>query len=365
MLAYPMIERIRQRFPNASIDFLVFAKNADILRIMGIVSEEHINTIDGDSLPGMLTGLLRFYLKMRQTRFHAVIDCELFARISSIISFFSGAPIKVGFHPHTQEGLYRGNFISHPVLYNPYLHISRQFVNLVDAIGSNTYPKTKTNTHDLPYSLPRLTFSAEETSLMLDRFYSDFAHIKEKKLVLINPSGGALPIRAWPLENYISLARTFIEKGYAVGIIGLKGDKPAAEEILANCGDKNCIDLTGYTRSLRELLILFGNAVLLITNDGGPGHFAGLTSLPSLIFFGPETPCLYGPLGCGATVLYSQTACSPCLTAYNHRNSPCDGDNQCLKRIKPEVVIERALEILNRQEDQPVNALGGFNDLEN
>ena len=39
-------------------------------------------------------------------------------------------------------------------------------------------------------------------------------------------------------------------------------------------------------------------------------------------------------------------SCSPCVTAYNHRNSPCDGDNLCLKNIKPDEVLARAFEIL-------------------
>jgi hypothetical protein len=31
------------------------------------------------------------------------------------------------------------------------------------------------------------------------------------------------------------------------------------------------------------------------------------------------------------------------LTAYNHRATPCDGDNQCLKQIQPEHVLSLAL----------------------
>jgi hypothetical protein len=42
--------------------------------------------------------------------------------------------------------------------------------------------------------------------------------------------------------------------------------------------------------------------------------------------------------------------CSPCLTAYNHRTSPCDGDNQCLKGIMPEQVLAKAREILGPME---------------
>ena len=50
------------------------------------------------------------------------------------------------------------------------------------------------------------------------------------------------------------------------------------------------IDLTGYTRSISELLALFHVARLLVTNDGGPGQFAALTPIWTLMLFGPETP---------------------------------------------------------------------------
>jgi ADP-heptose:LPS heptosyltransferase len=107
-----------------------------------------------------------------------------------------------------------------------------------------------------------------------------------------------------------------------------------------------CIDLTGYTRSIRELLMLFHAASLLITNDGGPGHFATLTPIQTMVFFGPETGKLYGPLGTRNAILESGIACSPCLSAYNHRLTFCDGDNQCLKRIAPDPVLDQALAFL-------------------
>ena len=104
-----------------------------------------------------------------------------------------------------------------------------------------------------------------------------------------------------------------------------------------------CIDLAGYTRSIRELLMLFHASDLLLTNDGGPGHFASLTPIRTRVFFGPETGKLYGPLGPRASIYESGIACSPCLSAYNHRLTFCDGDNQCLKRIAPDPVLADAL----------------------
>jgi len=93
--------------------------------------------------------------------------------------------------------------------------------------------------------------------------------------------------------------------------------------------------------------MLFHAADLLITNDGGPGHFATLTPIQTMVFFGPETGKLYGPLpglrGAQARIYESGIACSPCLSAYNHRLTFCDGDNQCLKRIAPDPVLSDAL----------------------
>ena len=164
--------------------------------------------------------------------------------------------------------------------------------------------------------------------------------------MLVYPDGGLLPIRAWPPAHYKQLCGQLLQDGYAVGLIGLPDAKPLAQEIMAHCQHALCIDLTGYTQSIRHLLALFHRASLLVTNDGGPGQFAALTPLPTLVFFGPETPALYSPLAPNIHTLFMGLSCSPCLTAYNHRNSPCDGNNQCLQQITPEQVLAQARTLL-------------------
>jgi ADP-heptose:LPS heptosyltransferase len=288
----------------------------------------------------------RVLAKMRRIKFDAVIDCELFSRISSILSFLSGAAIRVGFHPHTQEGLYRGNFVNRPVLYNPYHHISRQFLTLVEAIASDTHPKAKRSVTAEDIKGPKLKFEPREIEDARKRLHALAPDLTGKQIVLLYPGGGLLPIRAWPLEYFCRLAEEFLRRGYAVAVIGLAEDKDVAKRILARCQNSHCVDLTGYTQTIRELMLIFHFASLLITNDGGPGHFAAMTPIPTIIFYGPETPVLYGNLDENAVNFYLSLSCSPCLTAYNHRNSPCDGDNLCLKKIDPEDVLQKALEIL-------------------
>lgn len=346
VLAYPMFRQIKERYPGAELYGLLFDKNKEILKLLDVTPEQNILTIRDTTFGAFAIDCLRALNQIRKLKMDVVIDCELFARISSILSFLSGARIRVGFHPHTQEGLYRGTFINRPVLFNPYHHISRQFLNLISAIDSVSTPMIKQAVQHNNLKAPTIEFTQPEIEAMQTRLRTDFQAIDGKKLILIYPGGGILPIRAWPRHYYSQVAGELIKKGYAVGIVGLETDSELAAAILSDCNHPACIDMTGYTRTVRELMLIFQFAKLLITNDGGPGQFAALTPVPTIIFYGPETPDLYGPFDDKATLYYNPLPCSPCLTAYNHRNSPCDGDNLCLKQIPPQQVLKNALQIL-------------------
>ncbi|MBI3901464.1 MAG: glycosyltransferase family 9 protein [Nitrosomonadales bacterium] len=346
VLAHPMFMRLKQKYPDASLHILMFGKNREVLDLMDVLPRENVLTINDRALSGFALDSLQAIRTMRALKFDVVIDCELFSRVSSIFSYLSGAPLRVGFHPHTQEGLYRGSFINRPVLYNPYRHLSQQLLTMVDAIESGTYPHAKGAQQTGVLAPPALVFQDGELQQVAETLHADFPAVRDQKLVLVYPGGGILPIRAWPRENYLKLCTALLDEGYAVGVIGLKEDKPLAQALVADCRSTYCIDLTGYTRSIRHLLAIFNRASLLVTNDGGPGQFAALTTIPALVFFGPETPALYSPLADNIHCLYSAYSCSPCLTAYNHRNSPCDGDNQCIKCITPEQVLAQARALL-------------------
>ena len=353
VLAQPMFLRLKQQYPEVSIYALVFGRNREVLDLLDVLPRENVLVLNDRSLRGFVSDAFRVLWTLRALRLDVVIDCELFARVSSVFSYLSGAPQRVGFHRHTQEGLYRGSFINRPVLYNPYQHLSQQFLTMVAAIDSPTVPLGKCPPAPLPPPPPQVFFPPEELQRITAALHADYPAVKGKTLVLVYPSGGLLPIRAWPLENYFKLCKALLDDGHAVGVIGLEQDKAFGRAIVEHCRDARCIDLTGYTKSVRHLLALFHQAALVVTNDGGPGQFAVLTPVPAIILFGPETPLLYVPLGKNAFCFHVALSCSPCLTAYNHRTSPCDGDNQCLKQIAPEQVLAKARAILCQPQTRP------------
>lgn len=345
VLAQPLFAELKRRYPQAELHMLMFRKNREVLDLLGVMPPENVITLNDKALGDFAVDSFEALLKMRALDFDVVIDCELFSRASSIFSYLSGAKVHVGFHAHTQEGLYRGSFMNRKVMYNPYRHLSQQFLTMVEAIESTGRPLAKATLHAVS-APPLLQFDEGEVAGVAAQLLRDFPQIKDKRLVLVYPDGGLLPIRAWPPAYYKQLCDALLQDGYVVALIGLPDAKPLAQEIVAHCKHEHCIDLTGYTKSVRHLLSIFQFASLLVTNDGGPGQFAALTSLPTLVFFGPETPDLYSPHAPNIHCLYAGLSCSPCLTAYNHRNSPCDGNNQCLQLITPQQVLSQARTLL-------------------
>ena len=349
VLAGPMFSALHRKYPNAKIHILQLKKNQEVSRLLQLADPDCLHSLDDSSGLRLVRDIFKVSLELRALGLDAVVDCELFSRISALLSFACGAPVCAGFTAHTQEGLYRGSFINRAIPYNPYQHISKQFLSLVDALDSHgEKPRNKSAPiRKIPQSTElSVNFLEDELLAYRAQLAKDHPATVGRKLVLLYAGGGILPERAWPAAHYARVAQGLCAAGHAVGLIGLKDDAQLAQDLLLQVQNEHCFALTGYTRSIRELLMLFHASDLLITNDGGPGHFATLTPIQTMVFFGPETGRLYGPLGTRNQVLESGLACSPCLSAYNHRLTFCDGDNQCLKRISPDPVLADALNFL-------------------
>src|SRR5262245_36460711 len=152
VLARPMFERLRETYPSAELYVLCSERNQAALDLLDVPFTRVIVVRTG-SMRAFAADAIRAVKAMRALRLDAVLDLELFARASAILAGLSGSAIRVGFHRHEQEGLYRGDMMNRPVLYNPYQHIAQQFVTLADAIGSETTPPSKQLTPPDPLRL--------------------------------------------------------------------------------------------------------------------------------------------------------------------------------------------------------------------
>lgn len=346
ILAYPTLQQTRALYPEAEVHFLIFRRNVESIELLGVLKEQHIHVIEDQNLLRFLASSLKTLITLRLLRFDVVIDMELFSRCTALMSFFLGAPCTVGFHKYREEGLYRGNFLTHRVAYNPHFHISQNFAALLKATQQNPLeePLVKAPIEYEP-ALPSVDVTAERR-LALERLRTVSVECSSDPiLVLINPDPGLLELRGWPVDSYRLLVSRLLEwdPRVVVGIIGLERSVRYHQQICEGSLSPNrIINLCGITASLRELLGLFSLSAVFVSNDSGPGHFAPLVKLPSVILFGPETPRRYGPLGDTTTSLYAHFACSPCFSAQNHRQSACTR-NRCLEAISVDEVFDASV----------------------
>ena len=348
VLAYPAMKYVLKRYPSVELYFLIFEQNRFSVDMLGIIPEKRVLTISLRSPLHFLVSTIKTLGVIRKAQLDMVFDLELFSRFSSLLTGLAGARTRVGYVKYHEEGLYRGSFMTHRIFYNPHQHMSRNFMALVKSIEHDgEYPLLKAVIQKQEMEEPRYQSMESDLEGLKGRLATINPVVSESEfLVLFSPNAGdLLPIRAWPLENYVALAQRILERFNAVVIvIGLEGASRDATEILGRVGSERCIDFTNQT-SFKDLLNLLNLADVLVTADGGPAHFAALTPIKSVVIFGPETPVLYAPLGGNTTCLFARLACSPCLSAYNHRKTSCR-ESKCMDAVTVDTVFEAVSEAL-------------------
>ena len=341
VVAYPALRKARELHPDATLHFLCFTEVRSSVEILGIIPPDNIITVDAQSPLSFARDTLRFLWQARRRRIDTVINMEAFVRYSSVLSYLSGADRRVGFHRFNQEGLYCGDLLTHAVLHNAHIHAAHTFLDLVHALDapSGQVPLVKRPRSLDCLDVPRLSADAAVTAGLwrkLRALHPDIGPFR--KLVVLNPNASdRFPMRRWPLESFTELARRLLEDpDVFVLITGVAREKSEAGHVCARLGAPRALDLTGQT-TLPELLHLFDLAHVLVTNDSGPAHFAALTGIHEVVFFGPEVPERYGPLSKRLDVIHTGYSCSPCIGPLNQRRSPCN-DNRCLTGIPVEEV---------------------------
>jgi ADP-heptose:LPS heptosyltransferase len=340
VLAYPALQRAVALVGRENVYFIALEGNRFILDVLGVIPEENVITVSFGSFPSLLRSGLGAIVRLRRLKLDAAVDMEFFSRGSAALSFLTGARRRVGFHAFFGAGPYRGNLMTHRLLYNPYLHTSQTFQTLVEALRCepSALPTCGLTPPLANLGPPLFEPRPDELAAVGDMMRRETGD--EPRLILLNPNASdLLPLRRWPTERYVELAKRLLVK-YPEALIGFTGapiEAEATAELVRQVGSRRCVSFAGKT-TLRQLLVLYTLADVLVTNDSGPAHFAVLTPIQVVTLFGPETPALYAAVSPRNSALWAGLACSPCVNAYNNRQSPCR-NNLCLQAITVEQVF--------------------------
>ena len=334
---------------GAELFFLIFKSNRASLTLLNTVKPENIFTIDSSSLGGLIKDTLRFLIIARRHRIDTVIDLELFSRFTALLTGLCGARRRVGYHIFHGEGLWRGFMLTRKVHYNPHIHITKNFLSLIHAAFAKQIevPFSKIQISDSEVRLEQAVINPAALEKVRERIEKlakesdiEYTHGKNR-LILINPNASdLLPQRRWAQQRFSELIQG-IHQQYPNDLILITGS-PAefayVEKVRVVANIKNALNFAGQV-SFGELPPLYTLSDVMVTNDSGPGHFSAVTPLRTVVLFGPETPALYGSIG-NSIPITANLACSPCVSAANHRKTPCQ-DNVCMQAITVAQVLDK------------------------
>lgn len=332
-IAGSLICAVRNRYPSAKVSFLTFSQNADFVNLMPEVDE--VLPVRTSNLLFFCCDTLKHVAKLHSRGTDIVIDLEFFSKYSTLVSFLSGAGMRLGY---ALPAFWRHRLVTHSVIINSQAHIIDCMAQFAEILGCRSERK-----------IMPLTVSEQAKAIVHDKLEQQ-GRRQDAFLAVINVNAGATSLlRRWPAQNFAAVSEALSET-CDLAFIGTSGEKEYVDSVLSSLSVKTRAHAFNLAGSLKadELVALLSSSNLVVTNDSGPLHLAAGAGCRTISFFGPESPHRYGPLGEGHTVFYAGELCSPCISIDNGKRSDCRRNCQCLRAIEPDAVIKAAKKMLQK-----------------
>ena len=308
VLATAVIEKLHHHYPGERIDFLLRKGNEGLLYQHPYIT----NLLVWDKKKQKKQNLLRIALQVKKEKYTHIINIHRFAA-SGFITFFSGAPYKVGFDKNPFSFCYTKavpHIISKP--YNEhFVHETSRNQALIEDITDKTP------------ALPRLYPSESDIALI--------KQYQQRPYICIAPSSVWFT-KQFPAEKWIALLDKLPEK-YNVFILGAPGDSELAEKILAKTLYPGVRNLCGKLSFLQSAALM-QLAEMNYANDSAPLHFASAMNAPVTAVFCSTVPAFgFGPLRDNGKVveIEEKLYCRPC-GLHGHKVCP-EGHFRCATEI--------------------------------
>lgn len=176
------------------------------------------------------------------------------------------------------------------------------------------------------------------SKVKIDSLLSIKENIRGVHRVAISP-GSNMPVKCWPIENFIRLALDLTSK-YNVFIIflGDKKDNVLCQRITEEIKN-NCLGLSGKT-TIQEATEILRRCDFLISCDSGAVHLAASVGTPVIgIYTARDYPNCWYPWGDNHIVIRHDVKCQICL------KNECL-TMECIKGISAEEVFEACNKML-------------------
>jgi len=318
---------LRDRFPQARIDWLVDARYSRLLDYVPAVSRRLVvNTAASGSTPQAHAGpgirtfagrraLLAAVAELRREHYDVAMDLQGLVK-SAVLARLSGARRVVGFPAaHLRE---RPARVFYTDVVNPAgaRHVIDKNLAALTTFGITGAPRR------FPLDVP--------SSPIVETVRARLGLPDSGQFALINPGAG-WPNKQWPAERFGAVAVALRSRhGVRSAVLWGPAEEALAREVEARSdGAAVCAPPT----TIADLVLLGRAACLMIAGDTGPLHIAAAAATPVVGLFGPTDPARNGPWDPADVTLSRYDAC---VCHYQRR---CRRQTACLDEVSVGEVV--------------------------
>ncbi len=350
IVASKSLAALRDRYPGAEIHFVTFSGNKSILDILGMTDHNHY--VDPSTPQSFTRTTLAVTRALRKAKCDLVLDLEFFAKFPLVLGSLAGIPQKAGFYLTSES--WRRKLLDFTGHYNSHVHTSDIFLSLVYLCVTGDYYYLNFNEFAAQYKYPRITPSEIERARLREKL-AKHGIAPGDPLYVINANSSvelAPEARKWPKERYAALADELVAAtpNARVLFIGAPNEREYVRSLAEMCKTPRRHTLAGET-SLQELLVLFSECKLVISNDSGPMHLACLVDAPIIGLHFADTPTLTAAVGSRVRSIAPDLYSIPLFSVYNGKDvavgQPSNEiGNDAAASVPLETVMRAARELL-------------------
>ncbi|MFP6655264.1 MAG: glycosyltransferase family 9 protein [Myxococcota bacterium] len=330
----PAVKGIRSRYSGAHLAWLVEPAAAEVVEAADCVDEmivfprqELVELLRAGAVLSFVQKLRDFIRRLRDRRFDVVLDFHGILK-SGLLSYLSGAPIRVGYARNAAREFSELFTNRHVVV--PDSRISRYQRN--EALVKSLTPEALIP--EEPFLKPSALAIAR-----LDERLRACGRDREDGFVLIHPgSSPNAQYKRYAPAAWAEVAEHLSKQGVAVWIAAgaAEDEERLVDEILRTA--EGPLVRAPETKSFDDLLALLVRCSVFVSCDSGPLHAASLAGVPVVQILGPTDPVQNEPwLHSPSRQAHVPFPCSPCRRG-------C-AEAACMRVIPPPVVVDMILEL--------------------
>ncbi len=340
--ATPLLRALRARYPKARVTLVTLATNRDLVPSLPGVDDAIF--LDDGGLAAMALSTARAVAALVRLRVDLYFDLELYSAFASLLALWAVSRNRIGFYRKSTR--WKNGTYTHLVYFNNRMPVRRLYLQLGRVAGVAPVVDGAVDGGGDDAIGPLRVASAARASAAA-KLAGVPAWAPGRPYVVVNANASPLLLeRRWPAAFVVEAVDRLTALGHRVALVGSPSERAYVSDLharLSPAARDAAANLAGLL-SVGESMAVLDDAAVVLTNDTGPMHMAVGLGRPTVCLFGPVHPEHYGHPADHVVTLYAPVFCSPCVHEID--DPPCNGNNVCMQRLTPDLVVASVLGLL-------------------